>query len=83
MDEAVRKKLFVKGERMIIETIIIICMNGKEYCFPTDEIQHWDFDYSPDILRIDFKDNSFVEFYKQNLVCVRCNTKERSYFNGK
>ena len=60
---------------MIIEEIIIICMNGDKYYFQTDEIQHWDFDYSPDILRIDFKDNSFVEFYKQNLVCVRCNAK--------
>ena len=61
---------------MIIEEINIICMNGKKYRFPTDTIQHWDFDFKPDILRIDFKDNSFIEFYKQNLVCVECNTKE-------
>ena len=61
---------------MVIEEINIICMNGKKYRFPTDTIQHWDFDFKPDILRIDFKDNSFIEFYKQNLVCVECNTKE-------
>ena len=61
---------------MIIEEINIICMNGKKYRFPTDTIQHWDFDFKPDILRIDFKDNSFIEFYKHNLVCVECNTKE-------
>lgn len=60
---------------MIIEEINIICTN-KNYRFPTDEIAYWDFEYKPDILRIDFKDGSFIEFYKQNVVCVECNTKE-------
>ena len=40
---------------MIIEEINIICMNGKKYRFPTDTIQHWDFDFKPDILRIDLR----------------------------
>ena len=60
---------------MVIEEINIICIN-RNYRFSTDTIAYWDFDYKPDILRIDFKDNSFVEFYKRNIVCVECNTKD-------
>ena len=60
---------------MVIEEINIVCIN-RNYRFLTDTIAYWDFDYKPDILRIDFKDNSFVEFYKRNIVCVECNTKD-------
>ena len=55
----------------------IVCVGGLRYRFIADIIQHWDFNYSDNILRIDFKDGSFVEFYKQNIICVEFSTIER------
>ena len=61
---------------MIIEELNIICMNGKRYRFPTDEIKYWDFEFKSDVVRIDFKDGSFIEFNKRHIVCLEANTKE-------
>ena len=57
-----------------IKEINVICVGDKRYRFSIDEIQNWDFDYSDQIMRIDFKDHSFIEFYKQNLLCVEVST---------
>jgi len=54
----------------------IVCVGDLRYRFIADIIQHWDFNYSDNILRIDFKDGSFVEFYKQNIICVEFSTIE-------
>ena len=53
----------------------IICVGDLRYRFNTDIIQYWDFDYNDHILRIDFKDGSFIEFYKRNVICVEYNTE--------
>lgn len=58
--------------------INIICVGDLGYRFKADIIQSWDFDYNDHILRIDFKDGSFIEFYKRNIICVECNTAEGS-----
>lgn len=55
-----------------IESIIVVCIN-KTYCFDYKEIRNYDFDYTDEILRIDFTDCSFVEFYKRNIICVMVN----------
>ena len=52
------------------EEINIICVSDIRYRFNGNIIQHWDFDYSDSVLRIDFTDGSFIEYYKQNIVCV-------------
>ena len=54
--------------------INIICVGDLRYRFARN-IQRWDFDYSEDVLRIDFTDGSFVEFYKSNIICVEFNTE--------
>lgn len=60
----------------MFEDINIICIGDLRYRFAREIIKCWDFDFSKEILRIDFKDNSFIEFFKKNIVCVEFNTKE-------
>lgn len=58
------------------KNIIIICVGDLRYRF-SGNIQSWDFDYREDVLRIDFTDGSFIEFYKSNIICVEFNTKDK------
>lgn len=53
--------------------INIICVGDLRYRFAGDIIERWDFDFKPDVLRIDFTDLSFVEFNKNNIICVEYN----------
>jgi hypothetical protein len=57
----------------MIDEINIICVGDIRYKFDGKTIYSWNFDYSDNVLRIDFKDSSFIEFYKQNLICVEVN----------
>ena len=59
-----------------MKEINIICVGDLRYRFNADIIQHWDFDYNDTIIRIDFKDGSFIEFYKRNVICVEFNKAE-------
>jgi hypothetical protein len=57
--------------------INILCVWGVAHRYDGENIRHWDFDYNDHILRIDFKDGSFVEYYKQNIICVEvCSGQE-------
>ena len=58
---------------MIPKEINIICVGDIKHRFNGEIIKHWDFDYNDKILRIDFKDGSFVEYYKHNVICVEFN----------
>lgn len=58
----------------MVKEINIICIGDLRYRFGVDIIKCWDFDYKDNILRIDFEDGSFVEFYKHNVICVEFNT---------
>lgn len=73
--------------QMLPKEINIICVGDLRYRFTQEIIKSWDFDYSDDVLRIDFTDGSFVEFYKNNIVCVEFNKeickKEDSAKGGK
>ena len=60
----------------MIAEINIICMGDVRYRFKADKIRHYNLEYKPDILRIDFKDGSFVEFTRQNILVVEVNTAE-------
>lgn len=57
---------------MIIKDISIKFRDNYELNISTEDIAYWDFDYNNDIMRIDLKDNSFYEIYKQNVLWVRC-----------
>lgn len=58
---------------MIPKEINIICVGDLRCRFSQAEIKRWDFDYSDDVLRIDFTDDTFIEFYKRNIICVEFN----------
>lgn len=51
--------------------INIICVGNLRYRFNGDIIHHWgDVGYNDDILQIEFKDGSTIDFYKHNIICV-------------
>ena len=56
---------------MMPKEIVIRCIENQEYHINGDDIQYWDFDYNQDVLRIDNKNGSFVEFYKRNIIWVK------------
>lgn len=45
-------------------------IDGQIYRFYNDSIYKFDFDFTSKIIRFDFKDGSFIEFYKRNVVYV-------------
>lgn len=59
---------------MTPEEINIICIGDLKYRFKGELIQSWDFEYKDDILRIDFKDGSFIEFNRKHIILVEFNT---------
>lgn len=59
---------------MVPEEINVICIGDLRYRFKGELIQRWDFEYTDNILRIDFKDGSFVEFNRQHVIAVEFNT---------
>ena len=54
----------------MIKEINIISVGDIRHRYNGNLIQTWNFDYNDEILRIDFKDGSFVEYYKRNVICV-------------
>ena len=56
---------------MMPKEIVIRCIENQEYHIHGDDLQYWDFDYNQDVLRIDNKNGSFVEFYKRNIIWVK------------
>ena len=57
----------------MITEINVICVGDLRYRFFYDIIQYYDFDYNDKVMRIDFKDGSFIEFQKSNIICVEVN----------
>ena len=64
--------LYVKVNQ-VPEELNIVCVGDIRYRFSGDIIQSWDFNYNQEILRIDFRDGSFIEFYRRNIICVEFN----------
>ena len=56
--------------------INIICVGDVRYRFDGASIRNWDFNYNAEVLRIDFLDGGFVEFYRHNILCVEFNTED-------
>ena len=57
----------------MIKEINVICTGSEKYRFASDIIEHYDLDYNAEVIRIDFKDGSFIKFQKRNVICVGVN----------
>lgn len=53
-------------------------IDGQIYRFYNDDIYKFNFDYTPKIIRFDFKDGSFIAFYKQNVAYVEAIAEKES-----
>ena len=58
---------------MILKEINIICVGDLRYRFDGENIRNWDFEFTPDVCRIEFKDLSFIEFNRHNIICIEFN----------
>lgn len=45
-------------------------IDGNIHRFFNEDINYYDFDYDKHIVRFDFKDGSFIEFNKRNIVYI-------------
>ena len=54
----------------MIKEINIISVGDIRHRYNADIIQTWNFDFTDEILRIDFTDGSFVEYFKRNVICI-------------
>jgi hypothetical protein len=63
-------KKWQKGYFMteITKTIRVKTIDGRFYKFPLDDVAQYDFEYTPTVLRVDFKDGTFVEFTRRNII---------------
>ena len=60
------KRIF--GE--ITKAIQVKMIDGSYYKFPLDDVAQYDFEFSPTVLRVDFKDGTFIEFERRNIIFV-------------
>lgn len=52
----------------LTKVIQVKMIDGSCYKFPLDDVSQYDFEYTPTVLRVDFKDGTFVEFIRQNII---------------
>lgn len=57
----------------MINEINIVCRDDRKFRFDFYDILTYDLDFRGDIIRIDFRDGAFVEFQKNNVICVEVN----------
>lgn len=50
------------------KAILIKTIDGSYYKFSLDDVSQYDFEYTPTVLRVDFKDGTFFEFTRQNII---------------
>jgi len=51
--------------------LVIKTINGEIHYINYNDIYRYNFEYTPSVLRIDFKDGSFVEYTRRNLIYIR------------
>ena len=54
----------------LTKAIRVKTIDGSYYKFRLDDVSQYDFEYTPTVLRIDFKDGTFVEFTRRNIIFV-------------
>ena len=52
----------------LTKAILIKTIDGSYYKFPLDNVSQYDFEYTPTVLRVDFKDGTFIEFTRRNII---------------
>lgn len=52
----------------LTKAIRVKTIDGSYYKFSLDDVSHYDFEYTPTVLRVDFKDGTFFEFTRQNII---------------
>lgn len=60
----------------MITEMNILCLGGYSYCYKMEDIQHYDLEYCKNVTRIDFKDGSFIEFTRNNIICIAMVSKQ-------
>ena len=53
-----------------MKALVIKDISGAVYRFDSEEIAHYDLEFTYSIIRIDRTDNSFVEFMRSNVIYV-------------
>lgn len=54
----------------------IVCVNGANYRFNMENVKGWCLNDSDNVIRIDYKSGSFVEFIRSNVIAIELNTEE-------
>ena len=58
------KRIF--GE--LTKAIRVKTIDGNYYKFPLDDVAQYNFEFTPTVLRVDFKDGTFIEFTRRNII---------------
>lgn len=53
-----------------MKALVIKDISGAVYRFESEQIAHYDFEYTLSVIRIDRIDNSFMEFMRSNVIFV-------------
>ena len=51
-----------------MNALVIKDISGTVYRFESKQIAHYDLEFTHSIIRIDYTDNSFVEFIRSNVI---------------
>ena len=52
----------------LTKSIRVRTIDGSYYKFRLNDVSRYDFEYTPTVLRVDFKDGTFIEFTRQNII---------------
>lgn len=52
----------------LTKAIRVKTIDGSYYKFPLDDVTLYDFEYTPNVLRLDFRDGTFIEFTRRNII---------------
>ena len=52
----------------LTKAIQVKTIDGNYYKFLLDDVERYDFEYTPTVLRVDFKDGTFIEFTRRNII---------------
>ncbi len=65
-----------------IYSIQVLCVEGHAYEFLYEDILDYNFEFRPDVFRIDLFDGSFVEFNRDKIISITLVSVERAQREG-
>lgn len=54
----------------------IICVSGAHYRFNMENVERWCLRDPDDVIHIQYKSGSYVEFIRSNVIAIEVNTEE-------